>query len=118
MNCLLYTSLVTADTNPEELSAYMIGRELNDDYHIEGSPKKDIMLELKNVSNHHRKHSRHKLENISLTIHKGEILGIAGVEGNGQKELAEVILSLIHIFISAGISRTGTGSLSHPYCAR
>lgn len=70
--------LVTADTNPEELSAYMIGRELNDDYHIEGSPKKDIMLELKNVSNHHRKHSRHKLENISLTIHKGEILGIAG----------------------------------------
>lgn len=77
--------LVTADTNPEELSAYMIGRELNDDYHIEGSPQKDIMLELKNVSNHHRKHSRHKLENISLTIHKGEILGIAGVEGNGQK---------------------------------
>ena len=86
--------LVTADTNPEELSAYMIGRELNDDYYIEGSPKKDIMLELKNVSNHHRKHSRHKLENISLTIHKGEILGIAGVEGNGQKELAEVITGM------------------------
>ena len=52
------------------------------------------MLELKNVSNHHRKHSRHKLENISLTIHKGEILGIAGVEGNGQKELAEVIVGI------------------------
>ena len=82
--------LVTADTNPEELSAYMIGRELNDDYHIEGSP------------NHHRKHSRHKLENISLTIHKGEILGIAGVEGNGQKELAEVI---------TGIQKTGEGEI-------
>ena len=81
---------------------YMIGRELNDDYHIEGSPKKDIMLELKNVSNHHRKHSRHKLENISLTIHKGEILGIAGVEGNGQKELAEVI---------TGIQKTGEGEI-------
>jgi ABC-type uncharacterized transport system ATPase subunit len=94
--------LVTADTNPEELSAYMIGRELNDDYHIEGSPQKDIMLELKNVSNHHRKHSRHKLENISLTIHKGEILGIAGVEGNGQKELAEVI---------TGIQKTGEGEI-------
>ena len=46
------------------------------------------------MSNHHRKHSRHKLENISLTIHKGEILGIAGVEGNGQKELAEVITGI------------------------
>ena len=94
--------LVTADTNPEELSAYMIGRELNEDYHIEGAPKKEIMLELKNVSNHHRKHSRHKLENISLTIHKGEILGIAGVEGNGQKELAEVI---------TGIQKTGEGEI-------
>ena len=60
------------------------------------------MLELKNVSNHHRRHSRHKLENISLTIHKGEILGIAGVEGNGQKELAEVI---------TGIQKTGEGEI-------
>ena len=52
------------------------------------------MLELKNVSNHHRKHSRHKLENISLTIHKGEILGIAGVEGNGQTELVEAMTGM------------------------
>lgn len=79
--------LVTADTNPEELSAYMIGRELNDDYHIEGSPKKDIMLELKNVSNHHRKHSRHKLENISLTIHKGEILELPVWKETDRKSL-------------------------------
>jgi len=60
------------------------------------------MLELKNVSNTHRKHSRHKLDHISLTIHKGEILGIAGVEGNGQKELAEVI---------TGIQKTGAGEI-------
>lgn len=94
--------LVTADTNPEELSEYMIGRELSDDYHIEGIPKKGVMLELINVSNSHRKHSRHKLEDISLAIHKGEILGIAGVEGNGQKELAEVI---------TGIQKTGSGQI-------
>jgi len=79
--------LVTADTNPEELSAYMIGRELNDDYHIEGSPKKDIMLELKNVSNHHRKHSRHKLENISLTIHKELAEVITGIQKTGEGEI-------------------------------
>ena len=94
--------LTTKDTNPEELSAYMIGRELSEDYHIEGSPKNEVMLELKHVSNCHRKHSRHKLENISLTIHKGEILGIAGVEGNGQKELAEVI---------TGIQKAGEGEI-------
>lgn len=94
--------LTTKDTNPEELSAYMIGRELSEDYHIEGSPKNEVMLELKHVSNCHRKHSRHKLDDISLTIHKGEILGIAGVEGNGQKELAEVI---------TGIQKTGSGEI-------
>lgn len=94
--------LVTAETNPSELSAYMIGRELSEDYHIEGNPGNEVMLELKNVSNTHRKHSRHKLDNISLSIHKGEILGIAGVEGNGQKELAEVI---------TGIQKTKEGQI-------
>lgn len=86
--------LVTAETDPAELSAYMIGRELTEEYHIEGTPDEKVMLELKNVSNVHRRHSRHKLDKISLTIQKGEILGIAGVEGNGQKELAEVITGI------------------------
>jgi simple sugar transport system ATP-binding protein len=34
------------------------------------------------------------LENISMTVHSGEIVGIAGVEGNGQFELCEAILGL------------------------
>ena len=81
--------LTTKDTNPEELSAYMIGRELSEDYHIEGSPKNEVMLELKHVSNCHRKHSRHKLDDISLTIHKGEILGevITGIQKTGSGEI-------------------------------
>lgn len=86
--------LITEQTTPAELSAYMIGRELSEEYNIEGTPDKKVLLELKQVSNAHRRHSRHKLEQISLTIQKGEILGIAGVEGNGQKELAEVITGI------------------------
>lgn len=43
-----------------------------------------------------------KLKNITFEIHKGEILGIAGVAGNGQKELAEVVL---------GISTASSGSV-------
>ena len=34
------------------------------------------------------------LLNISLTVRKGEIVGVAGIAGNGQKELAEVIVGL------------------------
>ena len=62
--------LTTKDTNPEELSAYMIGRELSEDYHIEGSPKNEVMLELKHVSNCHRNTAVIKLDDISLTIIK------------------------------------------------
>jgi len=42
------------------------------------------------------------LRGITLTVHRGEILGIAGVEGNGQKELVEVL---------AGVRRAGAGRL-------
>lgn len=98
----LAAELVTAQTNPEELSAHMIGRELSEEYDIKALPEDKVMLELKNVSNVHRRHSRHKLDKISLTIKKGEILGIAGVEGNGQKELAEVI---------TGIQKTKKGEI-------
>lgn len=34
------------------------------------------------------------LDDISFTIHKGEVLGIAGVEGNGQSELVEAIMGI------------------------
>lgn len=61
---------------------------------IEGTPKAENMLVMKHVSNDHKHHGRHKIEAIDLVIRKGEILGIAGVEGNGQKELAEVITGI------------------------
>ena len=86
--------LVTAETNPDELSNYMIGRELKEEYDIEGKPQEEIMLSLKDVSIEPAKHGRRRLDHISLEIRKGEILGIAGVEGNGQKELAEVITGI------------------------
>src|SRR5439155_1805797 len=49
------------------------------------------------------------LEDISFTIHKGEVLGIAGVEGNGQAELVEAIMG---IRPSAGTVVLGEESIS------
>ena len=37
---------------------------------------------------------RNLLTDISFTIHRGEVLGIAGVEGNGQTELVETIMGM------------------------
>ena len=46
----------------------------------------------------HARHSSQVLDGITLDIRAGEILGIAGVSGNGQNLLADVVsLSLIHI---------------------
>lgn len=86
-------SLVTAETNPAELSHYMIGRELTSDYEIREGQGDAVSLELQNVTLH-QKHKRNALDKVSLQVKAGEILGIAGVDGNGQKELAEVITGI------------------------
>ena len=56
-----------------------------------------VRIELKNVSVNSKAHSRKTLDNISFTIREGEILGIAGVAGNGQQPLSEVITGLLKV---------------------
>ncbi len=86
--------LVTAGTTPEELSAHMIGRELKKDTSQREGFQPEEMLSLKDVSLSKKRRKKKSLSHVSLGVHKGEILGIAGVEGNGQKELAEVITGI------------------------
>lgn len=86
--------LVTADTTPEELSAHMIGRPLSGKKEEGQKPSEETALSLEGVSLSKKRESKKILDNICLTINKGEILGIAGVEGNGQKELSEVITGI------------------------
>ncbi len=81
------------ETNKKELTRMMVGKEIelsvNKDVY---NPGKDV-LNLKNVNALNYK-NYNALKNVSFTIKEGEILGIAGVAGNGQKELAEVITGL------------------------
>ncbi|MBN0044394.1 ABC transporter ATP-binding protein [Streptomyces actuosus] len=51
------------------------------------------------------------LDRINFTIHKGEVLGIAGVEGNGQSELVEAIMGVRHP--DAGVITLGDTDVSH-----
>ena len=86
--------LVTKDTTPEELSAHMIGRPLSKEQETRNKPGEETALKMEGVSLAKRHGGKMTLDHIDLTVRKGEILGIAGVEGNGQKELAEVITGI------------------------
>lgn len=87
--------LVTAETQPDELSRHMIGRELNESYDVDTPPGEETLLSLEAISLP-RKKKGHPLHDINLELCRGEILGVAGVEGNGQKELAEIITGIQH----------------------
>ena len=79
----------TADVTPCELSRLMLGRELETVVNDLSAPSGAPVLEMKGVTVYHSGRRRPALEDVTLTVGAGEILGVAGVEGNGQKELAE-----------------------------
>ena len=83
-----------AETDEEEVSEYMIGRKLNNNILTRNNDiKKDNALKIEKISV--KEKGIFKLKNISLNLEKGEILGIAGVGGNGQQDLAEVIAGIV-----------------------
>lgn len=88
------TTLEKNKTDATMLANLMIGKELVTGEYEKVSERKEEVISLKNVSFH--KQSKHNgLNNITLTIGKGEILGIAGVDGNGQSQLAGLVTGVI-----------------------
>lgn len=89
-------NLKTCDTSEQELAQMMVGRNVVLSVKNENTTEKskEIMYEVRNlctVNDFGKKVVNH----ISFQVHKGEILGIAGVEGNGQSELVKVISGLM-----------------------
>lgn len=81
-------------TDASELANLMIGKELVESVYEKLSVAKDPVLELNKVS--YLKESKHNgINGITLSVYKGEILGIAGVDGNGQSQLAQVITGVL-----------------------
>ncbi len=83
----------TKDTTPKELANLMVGREVLFRIEKKKSNPGEVRLELKNVSALNSK-GIEALKDVSFQIKAGEILGIAGVAGNGQRELTETITGL------------------------
>ncbi len=83
----------TDGTTKAELARLMVGREVL--FRVEKKPSKpgEPVLEVRNVSCLNAR-SLPALQDLSLTVRSGEIVGVAGVAGNGQNELAEVVTGL------------------------
>ncbi len=85
--------LKTAETNKKELARLMVGREVLFRLEREAVKKGKTVLEVIDLYALNDK-GLPALKGVSFTIAEGEILGLAGVAGNGQKELVEVLTGL------------------------
>jgi general nucleoside transport system ATP-binding protein len=85
--------LPTLQTSPQALAHLMVGRKVV--LNIEVPPaqaRAALALEVSALTLAGPAGSRHRLSGLSFSVKRGEIVGIAGVEGNGQSELVEAIL--------------------------
>ncbi|MDO5503820.1 MAG: ABC transporter ATP-binding protein [Actinomycetia bacterium] len=80
------------DVNARQLAELMVGAELPTPQTAESTVTSEVILRTEDIVL--KGASRNILDGVSFTIHAGEVLGIAGVEGNGQAELVEVIMGM------------------------
>jgi ABC-type uncharacterized transport system ATPase subunit len=81
------------ETSEAELARMMVGREIEEVSRLKGHEAARPILEISGLCALNDKKLQ-TVKNVSLTVRKGEIVSIAGVSGNGQKELTQVILGM------------------------
>ncbi len=101
----LVKTVTSSEVTADDLKREMVGRELGNRYYRtdwDGSFGKEVVLSVKNVS------VPDAIENISLDLHKGEILGIGGLSECGMHELGKAVFG-------ASYDRTGSVTLADGY---
>lgn len=86
--------------NEQDISRLMIGRDAVHTIQKTKPKKGEVILKIQNLCT--AEEGQPKLKNLTMTLRRGEVLGIAGVEGNGQKDLVECL---------AGLRRSESGEI-------
>lgn len=86
-------TVTTAETNPDQLAEMMVGRQVV--FKTEKTPAhpKEVILQVENLTVTDNRNIE-RVKNLNLSVRAGEIVGIAGIDGNGQSELIEAITGL------------------------
>ncbi|MCW2824271.1 MAG: heme transporter ATP-binding protein [Aeromicrobium sp.] len=83
-----------SSVNSKQLAEMMVGSELPNPSTETSTVTDKVVLEVRDLTLPAPGGGRNLLDDIDLVIHSGEVLGIAGVEGNGQAELVEAVMGM------------------------
>lgn len=89
-------STTPAKADKNKLASMMVGRDVDLQVQKETAKPGKVVLEVNNLTVMDERH-QNAVHDISFTVKAGEILGVAGVQGNGQTELVEALTGLRHV---------------------
>lgn len=85
-----------ADTSKEQMSEMMVGRKVNLQVEKKDVQQGEVIFKTQNLCVKNKLTGKMVVNNVSLNVHAGEIVCIAGIDGNGQSELVYALTGLIH----------------------
>ena len=91
------------DTNKEELSRMMVGRDVEFEVSKGEQHLGDVVLDVKNVTVPSKIHANNAVKDVSFQVRAGEIVCLAGIEGNGQTQF---------VYALTGLDKASNGSIT------
>ncbi|WP_409276366.1 ABC transporter ATP-binding protein [Neobacillus sp. SCS-31] len=87
-------SVKVSETNPQQLAEKMVGKKVSFKTEKQPAHPKEVFVEVKDLVVAGSSANRHAIDHLSMAVRAGEIVGLAGVDGNGQMELIEALTGM------------------------